>query len=564
MADTSEFGLARRASASPEPEARLTALPGGAGADYARRYLRDLRDATIASAPSPGAAGRRDPGPSPEERARFLVVDDKEPIRALMARILGPAGHEVLLAPDAEAALALLETEAVDAVFCDIHMPGMSGFDVLRALAAREGAPDVVLMTGYADVQSVIHALQHGARDFILKPFDANRIRRVAGALASERALRRENLRLRRELERSGESRSRAEEVEALLAERSANRLIEERLGAAANEAQLFEEATRLAAHLTSAETARLWRFEAAEGLLHLGPCRGDARGAPQARDVASDRSGAAACARARAILTGPGGLDAEVGPDAPAGAVERIHAPIARGGELYGVLEVAGKYGGAFSERDRDALALVAERTASFYEPQLILQGMTSAMFDAVGALVRAVGARDHYTFAHSERVAHLSVETARRLGLAEAEIAGLRAGAFLHDVGKIGVPDALLLKPGKLDREEFETVKAHPTIGARIVAPLARMFPGMADVVRGHHERWDGRGYPAGLAGEAIPLTARIVCVVDAYDAMNSDRPYRPALGSAAALAEIERASGSQFDPRVVQAFLDVVRAG
>ncbi|CAA9361433.1 MAG: Response regulator, partial [uncultured Gemmatimonadaceae bacterium] len=184
---------------------------------------------------------------------------------------------------------------------------------------------------------------------------------------------------------------------------------------------------------------------------------------------------------------------------------------------------------------------------------------GLRAAQAEVLERLAQAAEVRDDDTGLHTRRVGELSARIAAALGLPEAEVALVRQAAPLHDVGKIGVPDAVLLKPGPLTPEEFAVIQAHTTLGARILsgsgAPLTRLAEAIAHA---HHERWDGGGYPRGLAGEAIPLAARIVAVADVYDALTSDRPYRAAWPVERVVAHIRAGAGTHFDPAVVAAFL------
>ena len=177
------------------------------------------------------------------------------------------------------------------------------------------------------------------------------------------------------------------------------------------------------------------------------------------------------------------------------------------------------------------------------------------SAYVGAIRALAMALDARDPYTAGHSERVSAISVAIGRQMGLAGDELEVLRLGALLHDIGKIGVSDDVLRKPGELTPEEFELIKQHPGLGARILRSVPFLAPHVA-IVELHHERPDGKGYPHGLAGDEIPLLARIAHVADAFDAMTSARAYRPARGSSEALAELWSCAGRQFDAEVVHA--------
>lgn len=173
--------------------------------------------------------------------------------------------------------------------------------------------------------------------------------------------------------------------------------------------------------------------------------------------------------------------------------------------------------------------------------------------------ALVTALDFRDNETQGHSTRVVEYAVLIAETIGVREPEMSWIRQGAILHDVGKIGVPDAILKKPGKLDPIEWEEMKRHPEMGFRMLEHIHFLEPAL-DIVFCHQERWDGSGYPRGLKGEEIPLGARIFAVVDTFDAMTSDRPYRPALSIEAARDEVRRFSGIQFDPRVAEVFLRI----
>jgi HD-GYP domain-containing protein (c-di-GMP phosphodiesterase class II) len=199
------------------------------------------------------------------------------------------------------------------------------------------------------------------------------------------------------------------------------------------------------------------------------------------------------------------------------------------------------------------------AERARSAELEQAVGR-LQDSYLDAVTTLAFVVEAKDRSTRAHLERTHDYAVALSRVVDPALAGNRSLRYGFLLHDVGKIGVPEAILNKPGPLDPDEWEAMRAHPLLGVRIVSRMP--FLGDAvDVIRSHHERWDGRGYPSGLRGGAIPMAARIFSVCDAFDAMTSDRPYRRALPLDHAVEEVRTGAGSQFDPAVVEAFLAIV---
>jgi putative nucleotidyltransferase with HDIG domain len=176
--------------------------------------------------------------------------------------------------------------------------------------------------------------------------------------------------------------------------------------------------------------------------------------------------------------------------------------------------------------------------------------------IIDLVQALTAALDAKSSYTRGHSDRVAELSWALAHELGMSENEAESARIAGHLHDIGKIGIADSIIGKPGTLEASELEVMKRHTSIGSALVEQVGRLRE-FAPSVRSHHERWDGCGYPDGLSGESIPLEARIICIADSYDAMTSARSYRRQVGRSEAVAEIRRCAGRQFDPGLVDAF-------
>jgi len=175
--------------------------------------------------------------------------------------------------------------------------------------------------------------------------------------------------------------------------------------------------------------------------------------------------------------------------------------------------------------------------------------------------ALTAVISAHDHSTSTHAQHMVQLVEDTARLLRRSEEEIYLLRLATVLHDIGKIGIPDTILHKPGALTEEEWATMRRHPKIGQEILRQAGGVFERLSQIVVAHHERWDGRGYPYGLAKEAIPLSARILAVADSFDAMTSLRPYRQPMSVIKARDELQRCAGSQFDPHIVEALLRVI---
>lgn len=182
------------------------------------------------------------------------------------------------------------------------------------------------------------------------------------------------------------------------------------------------------------------------------------------------------------------------------------------------------------------------------------------SDLHEMVEAFAAALDAKHSYTRGHSERVADIASRIAAQMNLSKEEQEWIHIAGHLHDIGKIGIPDHILLKPGKLTTDEYNVIKQHPQIGYEILGKVKLLQP-IIEMVRYHHERWDGLGYPLGIAKENIPLGARIIAVADSFDAMSSSRSYRSQLSYERAISEIKQFRGSQFDPDVVDAFFDVV---
>ncbi len=233
------------------------------------------------------------------------------------------------------------------------------------------------------------------------------------------------------------------------------------------------------------------------------------------------------------------------------------LSLPIRVGGSVWGVLNLEQQERDAFSDRDLLLGHIVAGQVgAAIYRCQLVDE-LEGAFLTTIGVIADAVELQDPYTADHANEVADLAVRVGERLGVEGVELDRLRYGALLHDVGKIGVPGELLRKPAALSPEERGLMDAHTAIGARMLERIPFLAP-VAPLVRSAHERFDGGGYPDGLAGEQIPRGAMIIATCDAFHAMTSDRPYRRAMDRRAAILELRLGAGSQFDPKVVAALV------
>ena len=335
-------------------------------------------------------------------KASILVVDDEDFIREIICRKLNGSGFECDSACSAEDALARIAQNNYDCVLSDIHMPGMSGVDLLRRIKLQNQDLAVILITGAPDIDAALEAMRLGAYDHLSKPLNL-----AALEMTVDRALEKK-------------------------------RLVEEN------------------------------------------------------------------------------------------------------------------------REYQHNLESMVKERTKQLSAANEDLQRLFTG---SIKALAQALEAKDEYTQGHSARVAEESVNIARYLSLSDTEIQRMWLAGYLHDIGKIGIKEAVLNKPGKLDEEEWNLIQQHPVVAGRILGPIPELSD-IIDIIVHHHERYDGSGYPDGLEGNSIPLGARILAVADTYDALTSRRPYRDSLDLEEAHRILEEAAGTYLDPVIARAFLNLKR--
>ena len=240
------------------------------------------------------------------------------------------------------------------------------------------------------------------------------------------------------------------------------------------------------------------------------------------------------------------------------------VSTPLWSDKEIIGLLQVVrfGIDGVDFDKRDVQVCVVFAHQAALMIQNARLHTGLQTSVEKTIQGLVRALEAKDEYTSGHSEAVAQLTRLVAEQLLDDPRAVETVRRAALLHDIGKIGVPNSLLNKEGRLSAREFDILRSHPKMGARILEPLS-FLSDLIPAVLHHHERWDGKGYPEGLAGEAIPLGARILAVTDTYHALVSDRAYRAGIDPRTAIEELRSCSGAQFDPEVVEALGDLLKS-
>lgn len=240
----------------------------------------------------------------------------------------------------------------------------------------------------------------------------------------------------------------------------------------------------------------------------------------------------------------------------------EYLCAPFISHNNVIGVINVERtRVSRPYKKEDVELLCTFADETVACFENAILFETLQNAYYDTIKALVIAMEKKDPFMQGHGERVARYSVKIGQAMGLNADEIKVIRYFSILHDIGKIGVPEKILTKPGKLSTYEWEYIKKHPEIGENIIEPIEFLQP-VRSLLRHHHEWYNGMGYPDGLKGEDISIAARILAIADAFDAMQAERPYRKAYSKQKALEEIKKCSGTQFDPDIVDVFVKVFR--
>jgi HD-GYP domain-containing protein (c-di-GMP phosphodiesterase class II) len=241
--------------------------------------------------------------------------------------------------------------------------------------------------------------------------------------------------------------------------------------------------------------------------------------------------------------------------------AKRTLCVPMEIAGRLAGVFRFVRHGGEAFHTRDADMVLMFMKQVALCIENRDMVNHRETFYLELVQTLADILDAKDASMEGHTRRMRSLARAIGRELHMPDEFIYYLEFAALMHDIGKIGIDESLLKKPGKLTAEEFAIIKKHPELGHKILAPVTMLAP-VAPMVLYHQEWFNGKGYPEGLSGEEIPLGARIVAIIDAYSAMSSSRPWRPALTDAQVIEEVRKGAGTQFDPKVVDAFLSVMQ--
>jgi len=486
----------------------------------------------------------------PHSDTTLLIVDDDPGVQQAFRLLLRGHGYRTLEAPDGATALRLGRTEPIDLCLIDLTLPDGHGLDLLERLREVQPQTLAIVITGDANRAPLLRSLKLGVKNYLLKPFAVDQVVHLVDQTLAE--------------ERQKTNHIRAQIVGPLFE-------LSERLVSDGDMKATFRHIVETAATQTAADVVSLMVFEEATQTLSIEAAIGLPAEIVEGARIPLGQGIAGRVAEMKEpLILIPGVSDHETVRTLlfRHELTAALCVPLLRKERVVGVLNI-GKHrsGASFTQSDIEMVAVLCRQAAVlidnirlFNEVSVKIGELEIAHFDTIKALAGALESKDFYTRHHSDRTVVHAELTGRQLGLSTEERLHVRYAAILHDIGKIGIPEAILNKPARLTEEEYTLMKRHPLIGAEIVSHVAFLHP-VIPLIRHDHERWDGLGYPDGLAGEAIPLGARIISVVDAYDAMAVDRIYRKAPGHEAALRELQRCAGTQFDPAVVEAFLSVV---
>lgn len=491
----------------------------------------------------------------------ILVVDDEKGIRESLNILLADEGHKVDLAGSGREALTFIEKNTYDLVLTDIMMPEFDGMELLRQIKSKfNRRTSVIILTAFGTVARAVEAVKEGAFDFLIKPVDIQRLRE-----AVDTALQHEEKELRLELKRRELETQQLKQMNQKLDRTIFELSILHEIGKTVNSTLEIDKIVSIILEMgrqtvnADRATVVLYHRDQAEIKLNLTYSAFEAD-KPADLNLTDRRAVQWVTLNRQPLFVPDVQADASLRQylEGREGLGSLMAVPLKRKAQTLGVIVLAARTGGThFLPDDLTFISTLANQAAIAIENAQLYEELQDYFADTIGALVAAVEAKDTYTYGHSARVTRYSLLIADQLGLNSVEQRRLEYLALLHDVGKIGIDEKILRKASQLDEKEWAIIRNHTSIGGSIIRPI-KFLPKGDRVIRHHHERFDGHGYPDGLSGEDIPLFSRIIAVADAFDAMTTIRPYRDTLQVGDAMAELRRCSGGQFDPRLVSLFV------
>jgi len=514
------------------------------------------------------------------KQIKILVVDDEPKICHIIEELLRLEGYQVDVSFSGIEALQMLKMYDYQMLLTDLKMPGIDGLELISK--AKKSCPEIstIMVTGYATVDTAVQSLRHGIDDYITKPFNIIELKRIVKQTLYTRQVAMENAQLLKDLRKANHElnlhkQGLTERVEMAGKQlTTANKELVKRVSELATVSEISKAITSV---LDLDEVLNLCLNEINEKLkvkhssIMLVDEENDilivkASHGYRSRQVLGTTQKVCEGVAGRVVTEKKPLLVKDITHDNRFHGRKRrdyktksfVSVPLMTEGRVLGVINIIDKESGeCFYETDVNLLCTIAGQVSVALENTKLYEKLEANCFNMVNSLAAGLEAKDPYTNGHSQRVSEYSSAMANIMGVSDKEKKTLRHAALLHDIGKIGIPEFILNKTGKLNDSEFDTIKFHPVTGETIIKPLAFLGDTLRHI-RGHHESFDGSGYPDGLGGDDLPLLTKIMTVADGFDAMTSDRTYRSSMKTDEAISELKKVAGKQFDHEVVDAFV------
>jgi putative nucleotidyltransferase with HDIG domain len=515
-----------------------------------------------------------------EIKEKILFVDDEESILNVARDFFERQGYQTYTAQSGKEALQIIAHQTIDCCFTDINMPEMNGLDLAEKIRMADNTLPVIVMTGYPSLENAIQTIKNGVVDFLIKPVNLKQMELCVRRVLEQRRLLAENVILKREVEGKQRLQALNQELVVKVEELHVLNQIMGGFAAISSTSDVFKRAVDMGVEIVHADNTTFYvvnesvqqPVKVASARPQINPDASQNISSSEAREIGSGSPQPKVNAASEPHLimeVASDGIpllisDNNGSNQLPEAILSAMLVPLKIREKVFGVLMANIQQGEKrFSEKDLYYFSFLTQSAANSIENLALYENIYQNLFATLYAFVNALEARDLYTRQHSSRVTGISLILGKKLGCSSEELDILNFAGHLHDIGKIGIRDDILLKPGRLTPEEFEKIKEHPVIGANILEQLG-LWERERLIIRCHHERFDGTGYPDGLQQQDIPLLARILSVADVYDAMASDRAYRKKMEESLILKIIREGSGTQFDPGIVDAFLKAFNEG
>jgi len=468
----------------------------------------------------------------------ILVVDDEADICDLIEETLSSERYNLIVMNDPSEAMDYIETHQIDLVLSDLKMGDFSGTEILEQTKRVHSDAVVILMTAHPTVRTAISVLKKGAYDFLVKPFKLELLKTTIERALEHQQVSRENVRLRGQVEFLKIVNANTSGVEI-------DRILEMVVESCKNELDAI-----------------------AVGLIEIDPKTGEslnffnAADAEEQKEIVCDEATLKKFLRSR--RSRPVIEAQRIKSYNNQGVRIFIYQPILIRRTFHGIINIIieSRFG-QVTPGQLDILSLLTNTAANAIANNNLYKDLQQSYLQAIHGLANAIEARDNHTAGHTDRVSILADKLADDMGWDDQQKHSLLMGCTLHDIGKIGVPDNILNKPAKLTDDEVQIMQEHPNVGLKIISDID-LFKAAKPFIIAHHERWDGNGYPNKLKGEEIPIEGRLLAVIDTFDAILSDRPYREGSTVKEAVSELIKFRGIQFDPTIVDTFILLLRQG